>query len=98
VKRSKTEPEGGAGEADSSIRHEALPPDSAATSIDRRTSAPDAGLNLAPPPLPPNRGARVAPIAQPTPVSAPQLPSLTSANQSRELHVLPALPKHAAEL
>ncbi|KAF2281474.1 uncharacterized protein EI97DRAFT_30723 [Westerdykella ornata] len=80
VKRSKMEPEGGAGENDSS-KQESMTSDSAVTSINRRTSAPDAGLNLASLPLPPNRGASAAPIAEPTPVSAPQIPSMASRNQ-----------------
>jgi hypothetical protein len=91
VKRSKTDPESGTGEIDAG-KPDALPSDPAMNVIDRRTSAPDAGLNLAPPPLPPNRGASTAPIAQPTPVSAPQLPSLASGNQTRKLHWRPALP------
>lgn len=70
-----------------------MPPDSAINAIDPQSNAPDAGLNLAPPPLPPNRGASTVPIAQPTPVSAPHLPSLASDNQACKLHLRPALPR-----
>ncbi|KAF2497691.1 hypothetical protein BU16DRAFT_321934 [Lophium mytilinum] len=49
--------------------------------LESRRSVSDAGLNLAPPPIPQSRVANTAPIAQPTPVSAPQAPSLTDSNQ-----------------
>lgn len=90
VKKSKSEPENANGDDDGS-KHEATPPEVPVNAINQPTTAPDAGLNLAPPPLPPNRGANAASIAQPTPVSAPQLPSLTAHNSSRKLHKPPAL-------
>ncbi|KAF2258603.1 hypothetical protein CC78DRAFT_594448 [Lojkania enalia] len=82
VKKSKTaDPEKANGDPDAHT-HEATPAESTMSSLDQRASASDAGPNLAPPPLPQNRGASAAPIAQPTPVSAPQLPSLASSSQS----------------
>ncbi|PSN68962.1 hypothetical protein BS50DRAFT_572146 [Corynespora cassiicola Philippines] len=72
TKKSKTDQDGSNGENDAP-RHDTAPPEPAANSIEQRSNAPDAGLNLAPPPLPHSRGANTAPIAQPTPVSAPQI-------------------------
>lgn len=66
--------------------------------IAQASIAPDAGLTLAPPPLPPDRGASTAPIAQSAPVSAPQLPALTSQSPSCKLHARPALNGRNAEL
>ncbi|KAJ4297875.1 Transcription factor [Kalmusia sp. IMI 367209] len=83
VKKSKTDPESANGDKDSS-KHEAAgtPTEGAVNPITQQTNAPDAGLNLAPPPLPPDRGASTAPLAQPTPVSAAQLSTLTSQSPS----------------
>ncbi|KAF2114686.1 hypothetical protein BDV96DRAFT_103915 [Lophiotrema nucula] len=81
VKKSKTDPEGANGDS-SSQTHEATSSEPPVTTMDQDASAPDAGLNLAPPPLPQSRSANAALIAQPTPVSAPQLPALSSNNQS----------------
>lgn len=97
VKKSKTDPDGANGDNDSQ-KHEAPPSDSARNSIDQRTNAPDAGLNLAPPPVPVNRDANTPAIAQPTPVSAPQLPALASDSPSRKLHTGPALNEEHTEL
>lgn len=91
MKKSKTEPPETSNGDSEPPQHEGTPSDSAANNVDQRANAPDAGLNLAPPPLPPNRSANAATIAQPTPVSAPQLPSLTSNSQSCKLHTDPAL-------
>ncbi|KAF2659424.1 hypothetical protein K491DRAFT_591014 [Lophiostoma macrostomum CBS 122681] len=82
VKKSRSETESANGEKEAP-KNEAAPSDPAINNaLEQRPDAPDTGLNLAPPPLPANRGASTASIAQPTPVSAPQLPSLTSGNQS----------------
>ncbi|KAF2199169.1 hypothetical protein GQ43DRAFT_442712 [Delitschia confertaspora ATCC 74209] len=82
VKKGKTDPENPHGENDTS-KHEVAPSDTSInTLVDQRVNAPDAGLNLAPPPMPHSRGASTASIAQPTPVSAPQVPALASNNQS----------------
>ncbi|KAF2689191.1 hypothetical protein K458DRAFT_413483 [Lentithecium fluviatile CBS 122367] len=81
VKKSKTDPESSNGDKDSS-QNEATASEAAPSTITQQSEAPDPGLNLAPPPLPTSRGANTAAIAQPTPVSAPQLPSLTSHNSS----------------
>ncbi|KAH7090299.1 hypothetical protein FB567DRAFT_519526 [Paraphoma chrysanthemicola] len=72
VKKSKSEPDNNAGESEPSKNgtHTAEP----ALEAIPQPSAPDAGLNLAPPLLP-NRGASTASVADPVPVSAPQLPS-----------------------
>jgi hypothetical protein len=79
------------GEQDGS-QNEATASEPTPSTIAQQPSAPDPGLNLAPPPLPAaNRGASTAAIAQPTPVSAPQLPSLTSQSPSRKLHAARAL-------
>ncbi|KAF2190808.1 hypothetical protein K469DRAFT_560087 [Zopfia rhizophila CBS 207.26] len=80
AKKSKMDAENANGENDPS-KHEVAPSEPSINTLDQRANAPDAGLNLAPPPLPHNRGANAAPIAQPTPVSAPQVSSLTSNNQ-----------------
>ncbi|KAH7122268.1 hypothetical protein B0J11DRAFT_334486 [Dendryphion nanum] len=81
VKKSKPDSEGANGDHDVQ-KHEAAPSESTRSATEQQPSAPDAGLNLAPPPLPANRGANAAAIAQPTPVSAPQLSSLTSNSSS----------------
>ncbi|ORY11636.1 hypothetical protein BCR34DRAFT_565007 [Clohesyomyces aquaticus] len=81
VKKSKTDPESANGENDSS-NHEPAPSEAPINTLDQRANAPEAGLNLAPPQLPQGRSANTAPIAQPTPVSAPQVPSLTPTSQS----------------
>ncbi|KAF1951087.1 hypothetical protein CC80DRAFT_509215 [Byssothecium circinans] len=81
VKKSRSEPETANGERDSS-QHEATSSDATVKALSQQPTASDAGLTLAPPPLPPNRAANAAAIAQPTPVSAPQLPSLTSQSPS----------------
>jgi hypothetical protein len=90
VKRSKTDPETANGDGDAS-KHDITPTDTAVDPITQGTNAPDAGLNLALPPLAPDRGASAPSMAQSAPVSAPQLPALTSQSQSSELHVCPAL-------
>ncbi|OAG07005.1 uncharacterized protein CC84DRAFT_1143234 [Paraphaeosphaeria sporulosa] len=84
VKKSKTDPESSNGD-NSSSKHEATPADGAVNPMAQQTTAPDAGLTLAPPPPPvppPDRGANAAALAQPVPVSAPQLPALTSQSPS----------------
>ncbi|KAF2741107.1 hypothetical protein EJ04DRAFT_507525 [Polyplosphaeria fusca] len=81
AKRSKTDSDGPNGETDPP-KHDTTPSDPPADALDLHASAPDAGLNLAPPPLPQNRGANAAAIVQPTPASAPQLPQGSSDSQS----------------
>ncbi|KAF2017108.1 hypothetical protein BU24DRAFT_420134 [Aaosphaeria arxii CBS 175.79] len=81
VKKSKTEPEATNGDDDAHKR-DAPPSDSSRNSVDLRPNGPDTGLTLAPPPVPVNRGANAPAIAQPTPVSAPQLPGLASGSPS----------------
>ncbi|KAF1997926.1 hypothetical protein P154DRAFT_440252 [Amniculicola lignicola CBS 123094] len=83
VKKPKAEGDNTNGEADAQ-QHEAAPAEPAINTLSESATAPDAGLNLAPPPLPQSRGANAASIVQPNPVSAPQLPSLTSGSQSSE--------------
>lgn len=90
VKKSKTDPDSTNGDSSSS-KHDVTPTDHAVNPITQGANAPDAGLNLAPPPLPPDRGANAPPIAQSAPASAPQLPALTSQSQSSELHARSAL-------
>ncbi|PVH94352.1 hypothetical protein DM02DRAFT_618696 [Periconia macrospinosa] len=80
VKKSKSDSRNANDERDAS-NQDAASSDQAVNALSQQPSAaPDTGLNLAPPLLPPNRGASAASIAQSTPVSAPQLPSLTSQN------------------
>lgn len=93
VKKSKTDPDSTNGEEESS-KQEVAPSDSSINALDQHINAPDAGLNLAPAPLPQNRVANAAPIAQPAPVSAPQVPPLTGNNQSCRLHTPPGLCVH----
>ncbi|KAJ4356282.1 Transcription factor [Didymosphaeria variabile] len=84
VKKSKTDPESVNGDRSGS-QHEATPAEGAVNPMAQQTTAQDAGLTLAPPPPPvppPDRGASAATIAQPAPVSAPQLPALTSQSPS----------------
>ncbi|KAF2639245.1 hypothetical protein P280DRAFT_56814 [Massarina eburnea CBS 473.64] len=81
VKKAKTEPETVNGDKDGS-QHEATSSEAAASTLSQQPAATDAGLTLAPPHLPPNRAANATAIGQPAPVSAPQMPSLTSQSSS----------------
>lgn len=94
VKKSKSEPENPDGQSDAP-QNGATISDNASSAVPQQTSAPDAGLNLgAAPLLPPNRVNSTTSIAPSDPVSAAQLPSLTSSSQSCKLHLLSA-PYHA---
>jgi hypothetical protein len=88
VKKSKSEPEHTPGDSETP-KNGTHPSDAALDPVPQEPNAPDAGLNLAPPPLP-DRGPSTTSVTEPDPVSAPQLPSLSSGNQSCELHLLSA--------
>jgi hypothetical protein len=88
VKKSKSEPEHTPGESESS-KNGAHTSDTTMDAVTQEAGASEAGLNLAPPPVP-DRGASTASVAEPDPVSAPQLSSLSSGNQPCELHALSA--------
>ncbi|KZM20926.1 sequence-specific DNA binding RNA polymerase II transcription factor [Ascochyta rabiei] len=81
VKKPKSEPENGSAPSEATTNG-ASTSDAASNAMSQQISATDAGLNLAPPPLPPNRAASTPSTTQADPVSAPQLPALTSGNQS----------------
>jgi hypothetical protein len=85
VKKSKSEPENTSGEGEPA-KNGTHSSETALEAVPQPT-APDAGLNLAPP-LMPSRGAGTTSVADADPVSAPQIPS---ANQPCELHILSAL-------
>lgn len=80
VKKSKSEREGSNGHGDGT-QNEAMANDSSSTLISQQTTAPDTGLDLAPPPRSANKASSTASVTQVDSVSAPQLPSLTSAAQ-----------------
>ncbi|KAF1359963.1 hypothetical protein EJ07DRAFT_117654 [Lizonia empirigonia] len=80
-KKAKSEPENGS--AQSGATKSGTPiSDATSNTIPQQISASDAGLSLAPPHLPPNRTTSTSSITQADSVSAPQLPALTSGNQS----------------
>lgn len=87
-KKSKSEPENIPVESEGS-KNGARTSDTAMDAVSQEPGATDAGLNLAPPPVPAG-GASTASVAEPDPVSAPQLSSLSSATQPCELHILSA--------
>ncbi|KAK1907372.1 hypothetical protein P3342_005698 [Pyrenophora teres f. teres] len=80
VKKSKSEPENGDGQSQPP-QIEPTASDIAATAAPQPANAPDAGLGLAPHQLAPDGDASTASVTQPDPVSAPQLPALTSGSQ-----------------
>ncbi|RYO21834.1 hypothetical protein AA0111_g9635 [Alternaria arborescens] len=77
VKKSKSEPENGDGQSQPT-QVESTPSDAASTAA---PPVPDAGLNLATHPVPPNRDASTTSGTRNDPVSAPQLPALTAGSQ-----------------
>ncbi|KAF1835984.1 hypothetical protein BDW02DRAFT_587711 [Decorospora gaudefroyi] len=84
VKKSKSEPENGDGQSQppqGEATVTATVSDDASTAAPQPASAPDAGLKLAPHPLPSNRDASTSSGTEPDAVSAPQLPALTSGSQ-----------------
>jgi hypothetical protein len=89
VKRSKNDTQSANDGTDAS-KNEAGPSEPASNASDQQPDTLDTGLNLAPSALSPDKGANAAPMAQATPVSAPQLPN----NQSRKLHICPAVRVH----
>ena len=89
IKKAKSEPENG--NTQSEVPKSGLPAsDAAANAIPQQINAPDAGLNLAPPHMAPQRTTSTSSITQAEPVSAPQLPGMASGNQSCKLHMLKA--------
>ncbi|KAL7773733.1 hypothetical protein CFE70_003700 [Pyrenophora teres f. teres 0-1] len=86
VKKSKSEPENGDGQSQPP-QIEPTASDIAATAAPQPANAPDAGLGLAPHQLAPDGDASTASVTQPDPVSAPQLPALTSGSQPCKLHL-----------
>lgn len=82
VKKSKSEPENGDGQSQPT-QVESTPSDAASTAA---PPVPDAGLNLATHPVPPNRDASTTSGTRNDPVSAPQLPALTAGSQPCKLH------------
>jgi hypothetical protein len=85
VKKAKTDPEHANGEKDS-FQNETIASEATPDTIIQQSNASDPGLNLVPPPLPADNTASTAVIAQPTLVSAPQLPPLTSQSSNCKLH------------
>lgn len=86
VKKAKSEPENGNAQSEGP-KSGAPASDAAAHAMPQQISAPDAGLNLRPPHLPPNRTDSTSSITQADPVSAPQLSGMASGNQSCKLHM-----------
>lgn len=86
VKKAKSEPENGIAQSEGP-KGGAPASDAAVHAITQQISAPDAGLNLRPPHLPPNRTDSTSSITQAEPVSTPQLPGMASANQSCKSHM-----------
>lgn len=83
VKKSKSDAKNANDDTDGSNHEAAASSDQAVNILSQQpTAAQDAGLNLAASLLPPNRGANAASMAQPAPVSAPQLSSLAPQNSS----------------
>ncbi|KAJ4368926.1 Transcription factor [Neocucurbitaria cava] len=80
VKKSKSESENPDAQSETPKNGTSIS-DTASNAAPRQGSAQDAGLNLGPPLLPPNRVDSTTSVAPSDAVSAPQLPSLTSANQ-----------------
>jgi hypothetical protein len=87
VKKAKSEPENGNAQSEGP-KGGAPASDAAAHAMTQQISAPDAGLNLRPPHLPPNRTDSTSSITQAEPVSTPQLPGMASGNQSCKLHMI----------
>ncbi|KAJ4410456.1 Transcription factor [Didymella pomorum] len=81
VKKAKSEPENVNAQSEDA-KGGAPASDAAAHAMPQQISAPDAGLNLRPPHLPPNRTDSTSSITQAEPVSTPQLPGMASGNQS----------------
>jgi hypothetical protein len=79
VKKAKSEPENAPGEVEGN-KNGAHASDAVLDTVPQQANAPNTGLDLAPPLLP-EASISTAPVAEPDPVSAPQLPSLTSGNQ-----------------
>ncbi|KAF1851945.1 uncharacterized protein K460DRAFT_271430 [Cucurbitaria berberidis CBS 394.84] len=80
IKKSKSEPENPEAESETP-KNGTSHSDTASSVVPQQTSAPDAGLNLGPPLLPPNRVDSTTSVAPSDAVSAPQLSSLTSTSQ-----------------
>ncbi|KAI0590195.1 Zn(2)-C6 fungal-type DNA-binding domain [Pyrenophora tritici-repentis] len=80
VKKSKSEPENGDRQSQPP-QIEPTTSDVAATAAPQPANAPDAGLGMGPHQLAPDGDASTASVTQPDPVSAPQLPALTSGSQ-----------------
>ncbi|RMZ74395.1 transcription factor [Pyrenophora seminiperda CCB06] len=80
VKKSKSEPEN----SDRQSQPPQIEPTTSevvSTAAPQPANAPDAGLRLAPHQLAPDEDASTTSVTQPGPVSAPQLPALTSGSQ-----------------
>lgn len=90
VKKTKSESENGNAQSEGPT-NEAPASDVAARAVPQQISAPDAGLNLRPPHMPPNRTDSTSSITQADPVSVPQLPGMASGNQPCKSHIFPAL-------
>ncbi|KAF2839608.1 hypothetical protein M501DRAFT_721909 [Patellaria atrata CBS 101060] len=80
-KKSKSE-HGQDGKEEALSRGAPTSPETALGPVEQVLNQQDAGLHLGPPPLPQNRPPNAVPIAQPSSVSAPHIPSLTNNNQS----------------
>ncbi|CAO2651039.1 Nn.00g093360.m01.CDS01 [Neocucurbitaria sp. VM-36] len=80
VKKSKSESENPDAQSETP-KNGTSASDTASNAIPRQGSAQDAGLNLGPPLLPPNRVDSTTSVGPSDAVSAPQLRSLTSTNQ-----------------
>lgn len=80
IKKSRSEPENPDGQSDTPQNGASIS-DTASSTVPQQSSAQEAGLNLGPPLLPPNRVDSTTSIAPSDPVSAAQLPSLTSSTQ-----------------
>jgi len=85
VKKSKSELEGSNAPIDSTPR-EAMPNATSTSIISEQATAPDPTLVVAPPDHIADRDACTTSVSQTGSVNAPQLPTLTSAAQPRELH------------
>lgn len=85
VKKSKSEPENP--DAQGEAPQNGVSNSDTANVMPQHTSGPDAGLNLQPTFHPPTRADSTPSVAPTDPVSTPQIPSMTSTNQARELHI-----------
>jgi hypothetical protein len=95
VKKSKSEPENTPGESETP-KNGVHTSDTALDITSQEPNASDAGLNLAPSSLP-ERGTSTTSVAEPDPVSAPQLPSLNSGNQPCKPYTFSAITKLGTE-